>query len=117
MNFVYAFAVGGILCVTAQLLCDLTDMTPAHVLVCYVVLGVALNGLGIYPRLIEIAGAGATVPITGFGNCLADGVRQAVDESGLIGVFTGGLTATAGGITVAVTLAFILSLIFKPKDK
>ncbi len=117
MNFVYAFAVGGILCVIAQLLIDLTDMTPAHVLVSYVVLGVVLNGLGLYSHLVDIAGAGATVPIMGFGNCLADGVREAVNENGLMGAFTGGLTATSGGITVAVCLAFILSLIFKPKDK
>ncbi len=117
MNFVYAFAVGGALCVIAQLLIDLTDMTPAHVLVSYVVLGVVLNGLGIYAHAVDIAGAGATVPIMGFGNCLADGVREAVNERGLIGAFTGGLTATSCGITVAISLAFILSLIFKPKDK
>ncbi len=117
MNFVYAFALGGALCVIAQLLIDLTDMTPAHVLVTYVVLGVALNGLGIYAHAVDIAGAGATVPIMGFGNCLADGVREAVNERGLIGAFTGGLSATSCGITVAISLAFILSLIFKPKDK
>lgn len=117
MNFVYAFAIGGALCVIAQLCIDLTDMTPAEVLVGYVVLGVVLNGLGIYAHAVDLAGAGATVPITGFGNCLADGVREAVDEKGLIGAFTGGLSATAGGITVAISLAFILSLIFKPKDK
>ncbi|MBR7178782.1 MAG: stage V sporulation protein AE [Oscillospiraceae bacterium] len=117
MDYIKAFAVGGLLCVIAQLLIDYTKLTPAKILVSYVVLGVALGGIGIYPKLVEFAGAGASVPLLGFGNTLAKGVREAVDSDGFLGIFTGGLKATAGGITVAIVSGLLVSLIFKPKDK
>ena len=117
MDYVKAFAVGGGLCVLAQLLIDYTKLTPAKILVGYVVAGVILGGIGIYQPLVDFAGAGASVPLLGFGNTLAKGVREAIAESGFLGIFTGGLKATAGGITVAVFAGLIVSLIFKPKDK
>lgn len=117
MNFLMAFLIGGALCALAQLLLDLTDLTPAQVLVSYVVLGVVFGGFGVYGKLVDLCGGGATVPISGFGNCLAEGVRKAVDEKGLIGAFTGGLEATAGGITVAMVSALVLSFFFKSKEK
>ena len=117
MDYIKAFAVGGLLCVIAQLLIDYTKLTPAKILVSYVVLGVALGGIGIYPKLVDFAGAGASVPLLGFGNTLAKGVREAVDSDGFLGIFTGGLKATAGGITVAIAAGLLVSLIFKPKDK
>lgn len=112
-----AFLVGGGICVVGQLLIDLTKLTPARILVGFVVLGVALTGAGLYEPLVEFAGGGATVPLTGFGYSLATGVRQAVDQQGLVGVITGGLTATAGGITAAVTLGLIAALVGKSGDK
>ena len=117
MDYVKAFLVGGSICLLAQLLIDYTKLTPAKILVSFVVLGVILGGLGIYQPLVEFAGAGASVPLLGFGNTLAKGVREAVQESGFLGALTGGLEATAGGITVAITAGLIVSLIFKPKDK
>lgn len=117
MDYVKAFLVGGILCVIAQILIDKTKLTPARILVSYVVSGVILGALGLYEPLVKFAGAGATVPLTGFGNTLAKGVREAVGKEGFIGILTGGLKMTAGGITTAVVLAFLASLIFKPKDK
>ena len=121
MDFVFdlikAFAVGGIFCVIGQLLIDKTKLTPARILVSYVVIGVLLGALGVYEPLAEFAGAGATVPLTGFGYNLAKGVKEAVDESGLLGAFIGGLKATAGGIAAAITAGLLVSLIFKPKDK
>ena len=117
MEYVKAFLVGGGLCVIAQLLIDYTKLTPARILVGYVVAGVILGGLGIYQPLVDFAGAGASVPLLGFGNTLAKGVREAVTESGFLGIFTGGLKATAGGIAVAVFAGLVASLIFKPKDK
>ena len=117
MDLIKAFAVGGIFCVIGQLLIDKTKLTPARILVSYVVIGVLLGAVGIYKPLEEFAGAGATVPLTGFGYNLAKGVKEAVDESGLLGAFTGGLKATAGGIAAAVTAGLLVSLIFKPKDK
>ena len=117
MDYVKAFLIGGALCVIAQLLIDYTRLTPAKILVGYVVSGVILGGLGIYQPLVDFAGAGASVPLLGFGNTLAKGVREAIGESGFLGIFTGGLKATAGGITVAVFAGLIASLIFKPKDK
>ena len=117
MELIKAFVVGGILCVIGQLLIDKTKLTPARILVSYVVIGVILGAVGIYGPLAEFAGAGATVPLTGFGYSLAKGVKEAVDESGLLGAFTGGLKATAGGIAAAITAGLIVSLIFKPKDK
>lgn len=117
MDYIKAFIVGGLLCVIAQLLIDYTKLTPARILVTYVVVGVALGAIGVYQHLVEFAGAGATVPLTGFGNTLAKGVREAVDKDGFLGIFTGGLSATAGGITAAITAGLLASLIFKPKDK
>lgn len=117
MNLIKAFAVGGGLCVIGQLLIDLTRLTPARILVGYVVCGVILSALGIYKPLAEFAGAGATVPLTGFGYTLAGGVKEAIAAYGPIGILTGGLSATAGGITAAIVAGLLASLIFKPKDK
>ena len=113
MEYLKAFLCGGILCVIGQLLVDRTKLTPARILVCYVVAGVVLGGLGVYQYLIDWAGAGATVPLTGFGSLLAKGVKKAVTQKGLIGAFTGGVTAAAGGITAAVFLGFFVALLFK----
>ena len=117
MDYIKAFLVGGAICVVAQLLIDYTKLTPAKILVSFVVLGVILGGAGIYEPLVEFAGAGASVPLLGFGNVLAKGVREAVQEKGFLGILTGGLKATAGGITVAILSGLLVSLIFKPKDK
>ena len=117
MDYIKAFLVGGAICVIAQLLIDYTKLTPAKILVSFVVLGVILGGIGLYEPLVEFAGAGASVPLLGFGNTLAKGVREAVAEKGFLGVLTGGLKATAGGITVAIVSGLLVSLIFKPRDK
>ena len=117
MDYLKAFLVGGGICLLAQLLIDYTKLTPAKILVGFVVLGVILGGIGIYQPLVDFAGAGASVPLLGFGNTLAKGVREAVQEDGFLGVVTGGLKATAGGITVAISAGLLASLIFKPKDK
>ena len=117
LQLLRAFFVGGALCVVAQILLDKTMLTPARILVGYVVAGVLLGAVGLYPRLVEFAGAGATVPLTGFGNLIATGVRRAVDEKGLLGVLTGGLTAASGGITAALALGFCASLFSKGKLK
>ena len=117
MDYLKAFVIGGAICMLGQVLIDLTRLTPARILVCYVVLGVILGGAGVYEKLVEFAGAGATVPLTGFGNTLAKGVREAVDEQGFLGIFTGGLKATAGGITAAIVAGLCVSLLFKAKDK
>ena len=117
MDYLKAFLVGGGICLLAQLLIDYTKLTPAKILVSFVVLGVILGGLGIYEPLVDFAGAGASVPLLGFGNTLAKGVRESVQEDGFLGILTGGLKATAGGITVAITAGLLASLVFKPKDK
>ena len=117
MDYLKAFLVGGAICFIAQLLIDYTKLTPAKILVSFVVLGVILGGLGIYQPLVDFAGAGASVPLLGFGNTLAKGVREAVQQDGFLGILTGGLKATAGGITVAITAGLLASLVFKPKDK
>ena len=117
MDYVNAFMVGGLLCVLGQILIDKTKLTPARILVSYVVLGVFLGGIGVYKSLVDFAGAGATVPLTGFGYNLAKGVKDAVKESGFIGIFTGGLKSTAGGIAVAIFAGLLASLVFKAKDK
>lgn len=117
MDYLKAFLAGGALCLIGQLLIDKTKLTPARILVAYVVAGVILGGIGIYPNLAEFAGAGASVPLTGFGNTLAKGVREAVQEDGFLGILTGGLKATAGGITAAIAAGLAASLIFKAKDK
>lgn len=117
MDYLYAFLIGGLLCVIGQILIDKTKLTPARILVSYVVVGVLLGGIGIYKPLVDFAGAGATVPLTGFGYLLANGVREAVDESGFIGIITGGLKSAAGGITVAIVAGLLASILFKAKDK
>lgn len=117
MDYLKAFVVGGLLCVIGQILIDKTKMTPARILVCFVTAGVLLTAIGIYGPLVEFAGAGATVPLTGFGYALAKGVAKGVHEQGLLGVFTGGVTGTAGGIAAAVFFGYFISLIFKPGDK
>ena len=117
MDYLKAFLVGGGMCLLAQLLIDYTKLTPAKILVSFVVLGVILGGIGIYQPLVDFAGAGASVPLLGFGNTLAKGVREAVQQDGFLGILTGGLKATAGGITVAITAGLLASLLFKPKDK
>ncbi len=117
MDYLWAFVIGGAICVIGQILIDKTKLTPARILVSYVVIGVLLGGLGIYKCLVDFAGAGATVPLTGFGYSLAKGVKKAVDEKGFLGIFTGGLTATAGGIAAAVVFGALAGLICKPKDK
>lgn len=117
MEYLKAFAVGGLICAAGQLLIDKTKLTPARILVFYVVLGVILGGCGVYGKLVEFAGAGATVPLTGFGNNLARGVREAVDRAGLLGALTGGLEAAAGGIAAAVFFGFLAALLFKSRRK
>ena len=117
MDYIKAFMIGGLFCVIGQILVDKTKLTPARILVGYVVVGVILGAIGVYKPLAEYAGAGATVPLTGFGYTLSKGVKEAIDQNGFIGIFTGGLKAAAGGITAAVASALIVSLLFKPKDK
>ena len=117
MDYVKAFLIGGLLCLVGQILIDKTKLSPARILVGYVVAGVILGGLGWYEPLAKFAGAGATVPLTGFGYTLAKGVREAVGEDGFLGIFGGGLKATACGITAAIIAGLLASLIFKPKDK
>ncbi len=117
MDYLKAFIVGGTICVVAQILIDKTKMTPARILTSFVVLGVFLGAIGIYQPFSEWAGAGANVPLTGFGNLLAKGVREAVDQQGFLGIFLGGLKAAAGGITAAIFSGLLVSLIFKDKDK
>ena len=117
MGYLKAFLVGGGLCLIGQILIDKTKLTPARILVSYVVIGVLLGALGIYPALVEFAGAGATVPLTGFGNTLAKGVRESISEDGFLGIFTGGLKATTGGITAAIVAGLTASILFRPKDK
>ena len=117
MEYLKAFLIGGALCLIGQLLIDKTGLTPARILVCYVVAGVILGGVGLYGPFAEFAGAGASVPLTGFGNLLAKGVKEAVDEKGFLGIFTGGLKATAGGITAAIAAGLLASLLFRAKDK
>ena len=112
-----AFAVGGLLCLIGQLLIDYTKLTPGRILTIYVVSGVALGALGLYGPFAEWAGAGATVPLTGFGNLIAKGVREAVRTKGLIGLFSGGFTEASAGLGAAVIFALLVSLVFKPKDK
>ena len=117
MEYLKAFVAGGLLCLIGQILIDKTKLTPARILVAYVGAGVVLGGLQLYPKFVDFAGAGATVPLTGFGNTLAKGVREAVDKEGFLGIFTGGLKAAAGGITAAITAGLAASLLFRPKDK
>ena len=117
MDYIKAFLIGGILCLIGQIFIDKTKLTPARILVSYVVVGVVLGAIGVYEPLVEFAGAGATTPLTGFGYTLAKGVQKAVTEKGFLGILTGGLTASAGGITAAIIAGLLCSLIFKPRDK
>ena len=117
MSFLRTFLVGGTLCLIGQLLIDRTKLTPARILTVYVVAGVILGALGIYEPFAKWAGAGATVPLTGFGSTLAKGVREAVAKDGLLGVFTGGFTAAAGGICAAVVFGLVTAIVFKSKEK
>ena len=117
ISLIKAFAVGGTLCLIAQILIDKTALTPARILVLYVSLGVILTGLGLYGPLVSFAGCGATTPLLGFGYSLAQGVKKAVEEKGLLGAFTGGFTSAAGGICAAIFFGYIIALIFKPKEK
>ena len=117
VDILKAFLVGGALCAIGQLFIDFTKLTPARILTGYVVTGVILSAVGLYKPLVEFAGGGATVPLTGFGHLLAEGVRKAIAEDGFLGVFTGGLTAAAGGITAAILFGLIAALVFKQKDK
>lgn len=117
MMILKAFLVGGVLCAIGQILVDKTALTPARILSIYVVAGVVLGAVGLYPKLVEFSGAGATVPLLGFGNLLAEGVRKAVDQYGLLGAFTGGTVAAAGGIAAAIFFSLLAAFIFKPKAK
>ena len=117
MDYLKAFVIGGAICMLGQVLIDLTRLTPERILVCYVVLGVILGGAGVYEKLVEFAGAGATVPLTGFGNLLAKGGREAGQEQGILGALTGGLKASAAGIAAAVFFGFLAALVCSPKDK
>lgn len=117
MEYLSAFIVGGIICVIGQILMDTTKLTPARILVIFVTVGAILGAFGIYDKLVEIGGAGATVPLPGFGNSLAKGSIKAVKEQGLIGAFTGGITGTAAGITAAIFFGYIMALLFNPKTK
>ena len=115
MQYLNAFLCGGVLCAVGQVLLDRTKLTPARILVCYVTAGILLGGLGLYAPLVEWAGAGATVPLTGFGFTLAKGVQKAVSQHGLLGALTGGISATAGGITAAIFFGFLVALLFRAK--
>ncbi|MBQ7836589.1 MAG: stage V sporulation protein AE [Clostridia bacterium] len=117
LKYILAFAVGGALCVIAQLLIDKTALTPARILVAYVVAGVFLGAVGIYKPLVELAGAGATTPLTGFGNLIAEGVREAVDRDGLLGALTGPLSSASAGIGAALVFGLLAALIFRDKRK
>ena len=116
-EYLKAFAAGGLLCVIGQILIDKTKLTPARILTTYVVAGVVISAFGLYQPFADWAGAGASIPLTGFGHNLANGVRKAVDEKGLLGAFTGGLEASAGGITAAVVFGLVFALISKPGTK
>ena len=117
MDYVWAFVVGGSFCVVAQLLIDKTNMTPARILVFYVVAGVALGAFGLYKPIVDFAGAGATTPLTGFGYLISKGVKKAVDERGLLGALTGSFTAAAAGISAALVFGYIATLFSKGKPK
>ena len=117
MIFLKAFIVGGIICVIGQLLMDYTKLTPARILVSFVVLGVILGAIGIYKPIVEFAGAGATVPLTGFGNAIVEGTKTIIEEKGALGIITGPLTSSSAGITVALISGLLVSFIAKPKSK
>ena len=117
MDYIKAFVIGGLFCLIGQILIDKTKLTPARILVADVVVGVVLGGISVYKPLVEFCGAGASIPLTGFGNTLAIGVKEAVDSKGFLGIFIGGLKASAGGITAAIIAGLLASILFKAKDK
>ena len=117
INCLKAFVVGGAFCIIGQILIDYTKLTPARILVSYVIAGVVLSAIGIYGPLVEFAGAGATVPLTGFGHLLAEGVKEAIDEFGIVGIISGGVAAAGAGIGAAVFFGYLMALIFKPGDR
>lgn len=117
MEYIKAFIVGGAICIIGQVILDNTKLTPAHILVSFLTLGVVLGGIGIYEPIVKFGGAGATVPIVGFGNALAQGAIEGVKSKGFIGAFTGGLQSTAGGVAAAILFGYIIALIFDPKTK
>ena len=117
MDYLKAFMIGGLLCVIGQVLIDLTTLTPAKILVGYVVAGVVFSAVGLYGTLVDFAGAGATVPLTGFGHTLAKGVKEAVNQQGILGILTGGIRSASGGITAAILFGLLASIFFKAKDK
>lgn len=117
MDYLKAFLIGGCFCLIGQILIDKTRLTPARILVGYVVCGVILSAVGIYRPIVEFAGAGATVPLTGFGHTLANGAKEAIDQNGFLGILSGGLRASAGGITAAILFGLVMSIVFKAKDK
>ena len=117
LEYIWAFIIGGAICAVGQVLIDYTKLTPARILTGFVVAGVLLSALGIYQPIIDVAGGGATVPLTGFGHLLAEGIRKDVEEKGLLGIFSGGLTSSAAGITAAMLFGLAAAAIFKPKDK
>lgn len=117
LDYIKAFLVGGLICVIGQILIDKTNLTPAKILVTFVITGVFLGAVGIYQPIVEWAGAGASIPLTGFGNVLAQGIKKAVAEKGLLGILTGGLTAAAAGICASIFFGYLVALVFKPKEK
>ena len=117
MDYLKAFLIGGCFCLVGQVLIDKTKLTPARILVGYVVFGVILSAVGLYGPIVEFAGAGASVPLTGFGHTLAKGVMEAIDQGGFLGILSGGLRASAGGITAAILFGLVMSVLFKGKDK
>lgn len=117
MEYIKAFIVGGLICVIGQIILDNTKLTPAHILVSFLTLGVVLGGIGVYKPLVEFAGAGATVPIVGFGNTLAEGAIEGAKTNGIIGAFTGGIKAASGGIAAAIFFSYLVALVFNPKTK
>jgi len=117
MEYLRAFVVGGLICVIGQILIDKTNLTPARILVCFVTLGAILTAIGVYEPIVKFGGAGATVPLPGFGYTLAKGAMKAVDEMGVLGAFMGGVRAAAGGITAAVVFGYLAAVLFNPKMK
>jgi stage V sporulation protein AE len=117
MDYVMAFLIGGLICAVGQILMDATKLTPAHILVLFVTLGAVLSGLGLYQPLVEIGKSGATIPLTGFGHTLVTGVIEDVNKRGFLGIFTGGLTSAAAGITAAVVFGYLMAVLFNPKSK
>lgn len=117
MDYIYAFVIGGLICVIGQVILDNSKLTPAHILLSFLILGAIASSLGLYEPLVELAGAGATIPLSGFGHALAQGAIEASSDEGFLGALTGGLKATAAGIAAAIVLGYFMAIIFKPKSK